>query len=101
MKNLFEPATVDEIKQRLAQLQPEVAPLWGKMNPAQAVAHCTAGIELALGDRRPPRMLIGRVLGPVIKRVAFVKKNPCAAIRQPYRDLSSMMNGISKWKGRD
>jgi hypothetical protein len=76
MKNLFEPATVDEIKQRLAQLQPEVAPLWGKMKPAQAVAHCTAGIELALGDRCPPRMLMGRVLGPMIKRLAFREEEP-------------------------
>jgi hypothetical protein len=26
----------------------------------------------ALGDRRPPRMLIGRVLGPMVKKKTFV-----------------------------
>jgi hypothetical protein len=67
MKNLFEAATVQEVKQRLAHLRPDSARQWGKMNAAQAVAHCAAGLELALGDRRPPRMFIGRVLGPMVK----------------------------------
>ena len=71
MKNLFEPATVEEVKNRMGQLRPESARLWGKMNAAQMVAHCTAGLELAMGDRRPPRMLMGRILGPFIKPVAF------------------------------
>jgi hypothetical protein len=37
------------------------------MNPAQAVAHCAAGLELALGDHMPPRLLIGRMIGGLIK----------------------------------
>ena len=55
MKNLWQPETVQELKNRLAQLRPDSARLWGKMTPAQAVAHCTIGMELALGDRRPLR----------------------------------------------
>ena len=76
MKNLFEAATVNEVKQRMEQLQPDSVRRWGKMNPAQALAHCTAGLELALGDRRPPRMLIGRVLGSMIKKKAFREEEP-------------------------
>ena len=76
MKNLFEPATVREVKDRMARLQPESKAQWGKMNAAQAMAHCTAGIELATGDRRPPRVFIGRILGPMIKPIAFREAEP-------------------------
>jgi hypothetical protein len=67
MKNLFEAASVIEIKERVANLTPESRRQWGTMNAAQAVAHLTAGMELALGDRKPPRMLIGRLIGGIIK----------------------------------
>jgi hypothetical protein len=76
MKNLFEVARVDEVKQRMTQLRPDSRRLWGKMNAAQAVAHCTSGLELALGDRRPPRLLIGRIIGPIIKSKAFREDEP-------------------------
>jgi hypothetical protein len=76
MKNLFEVAMVDEVKQRMTQLRPDSQRLWGKMNAAQAIAHCTAGLELALGDRRPPRLLIGRIIGPMIKSKAFREDEP-------------------------
>ncbi|HUD12226.1 MAG TPA: DUF1569 domain-containing protein [Terracidiphilus sp.] len=67
MKNMFETARVTEIKERVANLRPESQRQWGTMNAAQAVAHLTAGVELALGDRKPPRVLIGRVIGGIIK----------------------------------
>src|ERR1700721_4433657 len=67
---------VDEVKQRMTQLRPDSQRLWGKMNAAQAVAHCTAGLELALGDRRPPRLLFGRIIGPMIKSKAFREDEP-------------------------
>jgi len=43
MKNLFEAATVEEVKERVARLRPDSDRLWGKMNPAQALAHCGDG----------------------------------------------------------
>jgi hypothetical protein len=46
------------------------------MNVAQAVAHCAGGLELALGDRRPPRVLVGRMFGRVIKRLALGDEAP-------------------------
>ena len=67
MKNLFEAAKVDEVKQRIALLRPDSDRQWGRMNAAQAVAHCTASFEMALGERLPPRMLIGRIIGGVVK----------------------------------
>jgi hypothetical protein len=66
-RNLFEDSKVREVKARMAQLRPDSQRSWGKMNAAQAVAHCAAGLELAFGDRTPPRMLIGRIVGPFVK----------------------------------
>jgi hypothetical protein len=37
------------------------------MNAAQAVEHCARGIELALGERLPPRLLMGRIIGGMVK----------------------------------
>lgn len=67
MKNLFQTGTAEEIERRIAALKPDSPPRWGKMNVAQMVAHCSAAVELALGDRRPPRALVGRLVGRMIK----------------------------------
>ena len=76
MKTLLEAATVNEVKQRMAHLRPHSERQWGKMNPAQALAHCTAGLELASGDRHPPGMLIGRIIGPMVKSKALQEDEP-------------------------
>ena len=67
MKNLFEPATVDEVKARIVHLTPDSARLWGTMGAAQAMAHCSASMEWAVGDTIPPRMLLGRLIGGMVK----------------------------------
>ena len=76
MKHLFEAARVAEIKQRLEQLRSDSERLWGKMNPAQMLAHCSAAIGMAEGKVSPPRILIGRLLGPIAKRSVIVNGNP-------------------------
>ena len=76
MSTLFDSASVDEVKGRLAQLTPESERRWGTMTVAQMVAHCSAGVEMALGDRKPPRMLIGRILGWVIKPMVLGNDTP-------------------------
>ena len=76
MKSLFEPAKAEEIKMRIAKLRPESKPLWGLMNPAQALAHCTAAMGMAEGKTTPPRIFIGRLLGPLAKKSLIVKGEP-------------------------
>jgi len=76
MKNMFEAADVEEVKGRLAQLRPDSERLWGTMNAAQAIAHCSAGIEMTTGDIRPPRALIGRIIGPMVKSKALGSDEP-------------------------
>jgi hypothetical protein len=76
MNHLFEAARVKEVKERVAQLRPNSERVWGQMNPAQALAHCSRGIELAIGDRMPPRMLLGRIIGWIVKPMALGNDEP-------------------------
>src|SRR6202790_2299049 len=77
MKNLFEAARAEEVKERIARLRPDSERQWGKMNPAQALAHCSAAIDMAMGKTPPaPRIFIGRLLGPLAKKSLIVKGEP-------------------------
>ena len=71
MKNLFDAESATALRIRLAALRANAAPQWGRMTPAQAVAHCAIGLEMAVGDRVPPRMLLGRLIGGFIKPKAL------------------------------
>jgi hypothetical protein len=64
---MYDPADMQEIKARLAFLQPGQSPLWGSMTAPQAVAHCAKSLEWAVGDRVPPRMFWAGFLGRAIK----------------------------------
>ena len=87
MKNLFEPATVAEVKQRLAQLGPDTERQWGKMNVAQMVAHCCGGMEWAVGDKTPPRMFVGRIIGGIIKPKVLADDEPMRRNSPTTKDL--------------
>ena len=81
MKNLFEQEAVDEVISRVDSLQAASQRHWGKMDVAQMMAHCSAGLDLASGRLILPRLFIGRVLGPFIKPIytndkPFSKNNP-------------------------
>jgi len=76
VKNLFEPASVNEITDRMERLRPDSERQWGKMNVAQMLAHCSAAIGMAEGEVTPPRILLGRLLGPLAKKSLIVKGEP-------------------------
>jgi hypothetical protein len=76
MKNLFEAAVVVEVKERMALLRPDSERQWGKMNSEQTLAHCSAAMEMAVGERTPPRILIGRLLGRFAKKSMIVNEKP-------------------------
>ena len=76
MKNLFESAAVSEMTDRMAHLRPDSERQWGKMNVAQMLAHCSAVIGMAEGKVSPPRILLGRLLGPLAKKSLIVNGEP-------------------------
>ncbi|HEY6766964.1 MAG TPA: DUF1569 domain-containing protein [Candidatus Sulfotelmatobacter sp.] len=67
MKNLFQPDAVTEVISRIDNLQPATQHLWGKMNVAQMMAHCSATLDVASGRKLLPRLFIGRILGPFVR----------------------------------
>ncbi len=75
MKNLFQQEAVDEVISRLDKLQPVSPRQWGKMDVAQMLAHCSATLDMASGRLNPPRVLIGRLIGPLAKPI-FTNDKP-------------------------
>src|SRR4051812_43938511 len=76
MKNLFDVALANELKQRVAGLRSGSERQWGKMSADQMLAHCASGLEMALDELRPPRALIGRLIGSAIKPKVFGNDEP-------------------------
>lgn len=76
MKHLHDPDVAAEIRGRLARLQPGARAQWGKMTVSQALAHVSGALEMALGDQKPPRMFVGRLLGGLVKRRVMRDESP-------------------------
>ncbi|HEY3930451.1 MAG TPA: DUF1569 domain-containing protein [Candidatus Koribacter sp.] len=74
MKNLFEPSSASEIKDRIARLRPDCERQWGAMNVPQMLAHCSAWMEMAVGLNTPPRIFLGRIVGKIAKRSLLGEK---------------------------
>jgi transposase InsO family protein len=73
MKNLFDAAVADEIKNRVARLEPHTERLWGKMTAAQMLAHSAVSMQCAVGELEParealPMRLIARLVKPMMFR---------------------------------
>ena len=87
MKHLFDAARVEEVQARIAKLRPESAALWGTMSPAQALAHCALAFEWAVGDRIPPRMWLGRIMGRIVKPMVLGNDAPMRRNSPTAKDL--------------
>jgi hypothetical protein len=68
MKSLFAPSERQQILDRLGKLQAAATRQWGKMGPAQMVAHCAIAMEMATGEAPRQQKLIGKLLGPFFKK---------------------------------
>ncbi|HEX3986010.1 MAG TPA: DUF1569 domain-containing protein [Acidobacteriaceae bacterium] len=73
MKNLFDPAVADDVKQRILRLVPENERQWGSMALARTLAHCTCGLQMAMGSINPrrerfPASVIGLLIRPLVFR---------------------------------
>jgi hypothetical protein len=71
MTSLFNPADRDSLSRRLAALEADSARLWGKMNAAQMLHHCSLGLEAATGDRPLEQVFLGKLLGPLFRGFAL------------------------------
>ena len=67
MKSLFAADERQQILDRLGRLEHGAVRQWGKMEPAQMLAHCAIALEVGTGDRERPHSFIGKVLGRFVK----------------------------------
>lgn len=63
MGSIYNEADVEEILARIDKLKSDSKPLWGKMNAAQMLAHCSSFQDVATGSSRPRRSWIGILVG--------------------------------------
>jgi hypothetical protein len=68
MKNLNEPATLQELTKRINNVQSDTPRQWGKMNPGQMMAHCSNVLEINLGDKEGKRGLMALIFGKIAKK---------------------------------
>jgi hypothetical protein len=87
IRTLFDASAVEEIKRRAALLRPDSERRWGRMSTAQALAHCSAGLEWAVGDRIPPRMFLGRIIGRFFKPLVLRNDEPMRRNSPTAKDL--------------
>ena len=72
-KNLYDPAVLDDILQRLEKLTPDSSPEWGKMDVAQMLAHCAEAQDVYNG--KPLRTpFLFRILGPLMRPMLLAEK---------------------------
>lgn len=84
MKNIFDPSVTEEIITRINQLKPDSQPLWGKMNVAQMLAHCSVTYETVYEDKhKKPNPLMKFILKTFVKKIVvnetpYKQNNPTA-----------------------
>src|SRR5690554_1399036 len=69
MKDIFNHMYAKEILDRIDQLQSDARPLWGTMNAAQMLAHCSSFHEIATGNLKSSRSWLGILIGKFVKPV--------------------------------
>jgi hypothetical protein len=77
VKNLFDAAVANQVKTRLAKLEPQSERRWGKMTPAQMLAHCSVSMQWAVGELVPEKgALPVRLMGRLVKPMVFRNEDP-------------------------
>jgi hypothetical protein len=69
MKNIFESSVVEELKERINQLDENSKANWGKMSVDQMLAHCNVTYEMAFTDLHPkPNAFLQIILKLFVKK---------------------------------
>jgi len=55
LPNIFTKDVADQLIARIQKLSPEMKPVWGKMNPAQMLAHCCVAFEYGFEPEKHTR----------------------------------------------
>jgi hypothetical protein len=72
--SLYNKNNVQDYITRINKITADSKPLWGKMNAAQVMAHCTAPLKMAHGEIKGKRGLISFLFGKMAKK-KYITKN--------------------------
>jgi hypothetical protein len=106
MKSVFDQSTRDELKSRINSLTNQNNAQWGKMNAFQMTKHCTMHEDMVLGKIVIKRVLIGRLIGPMmLKKVLkdgrpFDKNAPTAAQMKTVGQSGDIEQQKKEWIAR-
>jgi uncharacterized protein DUF1569 len=68
IKNVHDPAILQELKHRIDKLKPDTQRQWGKMDVAQMLAHLNNAMEANLGHKALRQSFIGKIFGRLAKK---------------------------------
>jgi Protein of unknown function (DUF1569) len=69
LPNIFTKPVSEAVIARIQQLTPETAAVWGKMNAAQMIAHCSVTYEMIYEDKHPqPGAFMRFILKMLVKK---------------------------------
>jgi len=88
MKHFFDPSVSEELRRRLETMRPDSERQWGTMSPAQALAHCSAAMQMVTGELRPPRAFVGYLFGGFVKRMVMANDEPLRRNTPTARELT-------------
>ncbi|MEC0201243.1 DUF1569 domain-containing protein [Paenibacillus lautus] len=74
MNNMYNHLDMTQILNRIDTLSSQSQPLWGKMDVAQMLSHCSAFQDIAMGITNPPRGWLGILVGKFAKPVFYNEK---------------------------
>jgi len=74
MENIYDQLHASAILHRIENLSPNAKPLWGIMNVAQMLAHCSLFQDIPMGNAFPPRDWIGKLIGRFVKPLVYNDK---------------------------
>jgi len=74
MKNMHDPATMEELIQRINVLTPATQRQWGKMDVAQMMAHLSNSLEVSTGDKVYKQAFMGMIFGKIAKKSVTSEK---------------------------
>ncbi|PJN54574.1 hypothetical protein PAEVO_12950 [Paenibacillus sp. GM2FR] len=75
MNNMYNHLDMTRILNRIDTLSSQAQPLWGKMDVAQMLSHCSAFQDIAMGITNPPRGWLGILVGKFAKPMFYNEKS--------------------------
>lgn len=75
MKNIFDKEVTNEVINRINKITPNSKNVWGKMNPAQMLAHCNVTYEMVYTDKhQKPKGFKKFLLKTFVKKIVVSEK---------------------------